>query len=276
MKKLLLASLLSTLYALLPSTSLAGERYSVGFNSEFYSGYQWRNQISNSQAAFHGCLWGDLTVWESLYIGGYLWQNYDLTDNRRWKFRNALTETDYGIHFGGKAWDNESETFPVSLSLEAGHEWYVYNARTRSHYIHPCTDELYLHATLANPIATVYGQVSWMYRDFGCCKSGVHYEVGLNKEVSLPQFESVKVGADLNVGFANKDYHYYLLGSDSSGITGTTIKLYSKYALNDWATIKATIAYTGIVNGDARQEMQSWHNYEHELLWGCLALNLAF
>lgn len=273
MKKLLSLSL-----ALLSLSLFAGEYFSAGFNNEFYTGYQWRNQMSNTEGAYHGCLWADVPVFSNFYLGGYIWQNYDMTNNRGYKYANALTETDFGIHVGGKAWDNESESFPMALSFEFGHEWYLYHRRVRSHFIHPDTNEIYLNATLSNPIANLYGGVATQYHNYGDYRSGFHYMLGFNKEVSVPKLEALKLGADWNVGFANKQYQYWLIGTRSSGFTGTTLKFYAKYFLTEYLYLKPMIAYTGILNGDAREEMKSWNHDKNprDALWGMLAINLVF
>lgn len=263
-------------FCLFAFTAFAGEYASVGFNNEFYTGYQWRNQMSNTEGAYHGCLWAEIPVFGDYYFGGYIWQNYDMTENRRYKYATALTETDFGVHVGGKVWDNESESLPMALSLELGHEWYLYHRRVRSHLIHPDTNEIYLNATFSNPIANIYGGVASQYHNYGVYQSGFHYMVGLNKEVSVPRLEALKLGADWNLGFANKGYQAWLIGTNTSGFTGTTLKFYAKYFITDYLYLKPMIAYTGIINRDARSEMKSWANYDRDMLWGCLALNLVF
>lgn len=248
--------------------------WTVGFDADFLTGYQWRNQVSNSEGAFHGCFWGDVDVFGPVSVGAYVWQNYDMTNNRRDSYRNALTETDYGVHMGLKAWASEEEEY--SLDFELGHEWYTYYHRAGSHAENPHTRELYLKGTFANPLVTPYGQLSWMYDDIGDYNAGFHYEIGFTKEI--PVTEEFSVGADLNVNFANRDYQQFLLGTTSSGFFGTTFKLFGTYAITEWMSMTGTIAYTGLLNRDARDEIaddEEW-DYDRDFLWGGLSLNLEF
>lgn len=251
--------------------------WSLGFDADFLTAYQWRNHVSNDEGAFHGCLWGDIDVYGPFSVGGYVWQNYDFTSRRRDSYATAHTETDFGVHAGLTAWesDEESEGEPMSLDFELGHEWYTYHRVRDMRAFDPTTREIYLKATFSNPLVTPYGQVSWMYDDFGCYQSGFHYEIGLTKEVEVT--ETVSVGADWNIGFADHDYHDFLIGTDTSGITGTTIALFSKLAVTDWMSLKGTIAYTGMLNRDARRELkQDGGEYPRDQLWGSLSVNLEF
>lgn len=255
--------------------------WTVGFDADFLTGYQWRNQISNNEGAFHGCFWGDVDVFGPLSVGGYVWQNYDLTNNRRSDYRNALTETDYGIHMGLNAWASEEEEY--SLDFELGHEWYTYYRRaegTRS--MNPHTREIYLKATFENPLVTPYGQISWMYDDIGDYKSGFHYEFGFTKEV--PVTEEFTLGADWNVNLADRAYQEFLIGAiDHSGFVGTTVKVYGKYAITEWMSVTGTIAYTGLIDQKLRkaaraydEEEDEYNDYDRDFLWGGLSLNLEF
>ena len=112
--------------------------------------------------------------------------------------------------------------------------------------------------------------------------AGFHYEIGFNKEVEVT--DDVTVGADWNVSFANRDYQAYLYGTKSSGFAGTTLKLYSAYAITEWVSLQATIAYTGVLNDDARDEMDelgsdydlNGHKYPRDILWGGVSLKFEF
>lgn len=45
--------------------------------------------------------------------------------------------------------------------------------------------------------------------------------------------------------------------------------------MSDYLSIRATLAYTGLINSDARDELKHT-SYKRDLLWGALALVLAF
>lgn len=265
MKKLAFAALITLVVF---GNVLAGEGYSGGVDLSFYTAYPWRHQMSNTEGASHWMAYGDLDVWGPFSVGGYMWQNFDLTSNRSRKFKNALTETDYGVHLGYAAW--KSEEGDMSLSFEAGHEWYLYHNTRLSREAYPDTSEMYLRGTFSNPFITPYAGVAWMYRDFGDYSAGFYYDIGFVKEIEL--FELLTVGADWNIGFADKDYQYFLVGTDSQGIFGTTFKLYAKLPVTEWMSLKGTIAYTGFVNGDVRDQVDE----NRDNLWGSVNLTVSF
>lgn len=255
--------------------------YSFGADVDLFSAYVWRNAVQNNQMVVQPCVWGEWSFFEPFAIGASIWQNYDLTGHRRDMHKTGLTENDYNVYLSATAWATEEEEY--KLDLEFGHDWYTYmNRRSGTKGSNPNTRELYLKATFENPFVTVYGQTSWMYEDFGDYKAGFHYEIGLNKEIEVT--DEVTVGADWNVSFANRDYQDYLYGTKSSGFAGTTVKLYSSYAITEWVSLQATIAYTGVLNDDARDEMDelgsdydlNGHKYPRDLLWGGVSLKFEF
>lgn len=255
--------------------------YSFGADVDLFSAYVWRNAVQNNQMVIQPSVWGEWSFLDPFAIGACIWQNYDLTGHRRDVYKTGLTETDYNIYLNATAWASEEEEY--KLDLELGHDWYTYQNRhsgTKTDF--PNTRELYLKATFENPFLTVYGQASWMYEDFGGYNAGFHYEVGFNKEVEVT--DDVTVGADWNVSFANRDYQEFLYGTHSSGFAGTTLKLYSAYAITEWVSLQATIAYTGVLNDDARDEMDelgsdydlNGQKYPRDLLWGGVSLKFEF
>jgi len=269
----------------------------AGFDFDFLSAYVWRNAIQNDEMVMQPCVWADLTFLDPFYAGFSVWQNYDLTDRRHHELRKGLTETDYNVHVGATAWENEDET--MSLGLEIGHEWYD------NHFVrdgfggdYPDTREIYVKATFDNEIVNVYGQVSWMYEDFGDNKRGVHYEIGFNKEVEI--YEAVTLGADWNVNFGTGNYLNYLYTdtrsddgtySDSSaGFGGTTVKVYLTWQVTECFSLGGVIAYTGVLNGAYREALgdqgDDWWDcdengfgngsYQRDFVWGGLQAKFSF
>ena len=283
--------------------------YSFGADVDFFSAYVWRNAIQTDEMVMQPCVWADLTYFEPFWLGFYVWQNYDLTSRRHECLKGGLTETDYEVHLGATAWANEDET--MSLDLEIGHDWFV-NHQVKSAYRedYKNTAELYLKATFNNEFVNVYGQASWMYDDFGAYKQGMHYELGFNKEFDvlapfeLPE-ETLMLGLDWNLNFGDSRYLYFLYGGTSSGayyhededdtyddyasnpdsgIGGTTIKAYLTWNITEWMSLVGTIAYTGVLNGSARDALaeqgpdMGWQGscYRRDLLWGGVSLKFAF
>lgn len=273
--------------------------FEAGVDIDFFSAYVWRNSVQNDEMVIQPCVWFDYEQLDPFWFGFSIWQNYDLTGRRGDALSHGLTETDFNVHVGATAWKSDDEA--MSLEFEFGHEWY------ENHFVktEACDDladtrEIYLKGKFANPIVDVYGQASWMYKDFGCYQQGMHYELGLTKELDLASVfdideEVLTFGADWNVNFGDSHYLYYLLyglsnpyvdedgeivddfdrGPDG-GIGATTLKFYLSWQITEWMALKGSLAYTGIVDGDLRQAHGAQDDENRDLLWGGLSLNIAF
>ena len=272
----------------------ASEVFEAGFDLDFFSAYVWRNAVQTDEPVLQPCAWADLTYFEPFWLGFSVWQNYDLTSRRHEVLKGGLTETDYDIHLGATAWENDDAT--QSLDLLLGYAWYVnQQVKSSAREDYKNTSELYFKVTYNNEIANVYGQVAWMPDDFGAYKQGMHYELGLNKEIELVE-DVLKLGADWNVNFGDSRYLYFLYGgvdytededgneswsNPDAGIGGTTVKAYLTWTITDWMSLVGTIGYTGVLNGSARQELANgaaWQGdcYRRDLLWGGVSLKFAF
>ena len=285
--------------------------FEAGFDFDFLSAYVWRNAIQTDEMVMQPCVWADFTYFEPFWLGFSIWQNYDLTDRRHRSLERGLTETDYNVHVGATVWSSDDEA--QSLDLEIGHEWYVnqfVRSVVRTEY--PDTRELYVKATYNNPFVNVYGQVSWMYDDFGDYKQGVHYELGFNKELDLAEVidalpeETLTLGADWNVSFGTGNYLNYLYGGtrsgydedgemqydgSSAGFGGTTVKVYLTWQVCENFSLGGVIAYTGVLNGAYRESLgdqgDDWWDYDEDagrgegfyqrdFVWGGLQAKLSF
>ena len=244
--------------------------FEAGVDLDFFTAYVWRNTVQTDKPVFQPCVWADFTALEPFWLGFSYWQNWDLSNDRRDVFRRRLNESDYNLHLGAAAW--ESEDGDLSVEFEAGHDWYTYHMdRDRQS---PSTRELYLKGTFANPLADVYGQVSWMYDDVGEYERGFHYEVGLKREMELT--DSLTFGADWNVGLADEDYVAYLIDDVGGGFVGTTLKAYLSWAVTDWLSLVGTIAYTGILDEDARRCYNREDRDLKDTLWGGVSARFGF
>ena len=275
--------------------------FEAGFDFDFFSAYVWRNAVQTDEPVIQPAVWADLTYFDPFWIGFSVWQNYDLTSRRHEVLKGGLTETDYDIHAGVTAWENEDET--QSLEFLLGYAWYVnQQVRSDAREDYKNTSELYLRADYKNEIVNVYGQVAWMPDDFGSYKQGMSYELGLNREFDVLQpFElpedTLILGLDWNLNFGDSRYLYFLYGgvdwdvdendedtwsNPTAGIGGTTVKAYLTWNITDWMSLVGTIAYTGVLNGSARQalgdEDTGWQGsqYRRDLLWGGVSLKFAF
>jgi len=267
--------------------------FEAEFSFDFFSAYVWRNAVFNDRMVMQPCISGDFTMLDPFWFGFYIWQNYDITDRRQEAIRTGLTETDYNLHAGVTAWENEEET--MSLGFEIGHEWFD-NCRYRSAYRHDyhSTRELYLKAMYDNEFVNVYGQISWLYDDICETDRGFNYELGFNREFEIT--DTLTFGADWNVSWADKNYLSFLYtgtysaidddytDKPSAGFAGTTIKCYLSWAITDWLSLVGTIAYTGVLNSDLRDSFDeqggdAWWDgdrYPRDLLWGGFSLKASF
>ena len=287
--------------------------FEAGFDLDFFSAYVWRNAVQTDEPVLQPCVWADFTYFKPFWLGFYVWQNYDLTSRRHECLSGGLTETDYEVHLGATAWESDDEE--MSLDVEIGHDWFVNRCvKSDSCEDYKNTAELYAKVTFNNEIANVYGQASWMYDDFGSYRQGVSYELGINREFDvLAPFElpedTLLLGLDWNLNFGDSRYLYFLYGGTSSGlyyeegeegelegpyddyasnpdsgIGGTTIKACLTWNITEWMSLVGTIAYTGVLNGSARDALaelgpdMGWQgsSYRRDLLWGGVSLKFAF
>lgn len=271
--------------------------FEAGFDVDFYTAYVFRNQVYNDRPVAQPCVWADFIAFDPFYLGFYVWQNYDLTNRRREEMRGEWNETDYNIHLGATVWANEDET--MSLTLEAGHEWFVNNVKSEYSKDYASSCEIYVKAEFENPIVTAYGQVSHMYRP----EDSTHYELGLKRDFVLMEEmalgDSLTLGFDWNVNFGSGrylDYIYsgvgrgafieededeYFERGNKDGIGGTTVKLILTWKLCDCFSIGGVVAYTSLLNESIRDGYRDsgWYwgsHYDADCVWGGVQAKLSF
>jgi len=256
--------------------------FEAAFEYDFNSAYVWYNAVQNDQMVMQPCVWADITYFEPFWFGFSVWQNYNLTDRNAAVYRYGLSENDYGAFGGATLWSTEDET--SSVWMEVTHDWFTYpGVRSGCECLTPDTRDVRMHARFDNPILDVYGSVAWMYRDFGLAQKGFLYETGLNKEIEVAT--GLSVGADWNVTFGDSAAFANLYGEGDAGIGGTTAKLYLVWQLTKWMSLGCTLAYTGVLNGDARQALADSEEYwgdgsrdacPRDLMWGGIGLKMKY
>lgn len=248
----------------------------AGLDIDLFSAYIWRNVVQTDKPVLQPCAWLDVTLTDWLSIGGFYWQGWDLSSDRRDIYKHRLNESDYNIHLGATAWENEDGD--TSLSFEGGHEWYTYHFTRREggQDLSPSTRELYLKAMFDNPVVNVYGQVSWLYDDIGDYDSGFYYEIGFNKEFEL--CDALTLGLDWNTSMGDGDYNYFMTGvDDEAGFLGTTLKAYLSWAVTDWMSLVGTVAYTGLLDSDIRRGYnEDGARDDKDILWGGVSAKFSF
>ena len=265
--------------------------FEAGFDADIYTAYVFRNQVYNDRPVAQPCVWADFTGLDPFYFGFYIWQNYDLTNRRREEMRGEWNETDYNVHVGATVWSNEDET--MSLTLEAGHEWFVNNVKDEYSKDYASSCEIYVKAEFETPFVTPYGQISHAYRYL----DATHYELGLKRDFALmeemPLGESLTLGVDWNVNFGSGKYLDYLYGvgrgydaeeddflrSNKDGIGGTTLKFALTWQLCDYFSVGGVLAYTSLLNESLRNSYRDsgWYgNYKDDCVWGGVQAKLEF
>ena len=255
--------------------------FEAGLDIDLFSAYVWRGVVQTDKPVLQPCVWADLTYFDPFYFGFSYWQGWDLSSDRKDTYKRRLNESDYNLHAGVTAWENDDKD--MSLSFEAGHEWYTYHFTRRydGHDASPSTREFYLKATFDNPFVGVYGQCSWLYDDIGEYESGFYYEIGFNKEFEL--CDELTLGFDWNTSMSDGDYAAFMTGVDEAGFLGTTLKAYLSWAVTDWMSIVGTIAYSGLLDRDIRhdcnrgEDADTWISREDkDILWGGVSAKFAF
>ena len=100
------------------------------------------------------------------------------------------------------------------------------------------------------------------------------------------------LGLDWNLSFGDANYLQYLLGDvnckyddddnliDSDrpfGFAGTTVKAYLTWNITDWMALTGTIAYTGLLNDEARSQYNAdGARDDKDVLWGGLRLAFSY
>ena len=236
-------------------------------------------------------MWGDFIGLDPFYFGFYIWQNNDLTNRRREEMRGEWNETDSNSHVGATVWSNEDET--MSLTLEAGHEWFVNNVKSEYSKDYASSCEIYVKAEFENPFVTPYGQISHAYRYL----DATHYELGLKRDFVLLEEmslgESLTLGVDWNLNFGSGGYLDYIYGvgrgyiededdferGNKDGIGGTTLKFVLTWQLCDCFSVGGVLAYTSLLNESIRNNYRDsgWYgNYKDDCVWGGVQAKLSF
>jgi hypothetical protein len=267
--------------------------FELGFDTDLYTAYVYRNQVYSDRPVAQPCVWGDFLGFDPFYFGFYVWQNYDLTNRRREEMRGEWNETDFNLHLGWTMWSNEDET--MSFTVEAGHEWFVNNVKDAYSKDYGSSCEMYIKAEFENPFVTPYAAMSRLYRS----DDGMHYEFGLKRDFVLMEDmsvgESLTFGAEWNVNFGSGKYLDYLYGvgrdynsqdedfsrGNKDGIGGTTLKCTLTWQLCEHFSLGGVIAYTSLLNQSIRESYRDsdWYgsyDYKDDLVWGGIQAKIGF
>jgi len=268
---------------------------SVGFDNDLFSAYIFRNAVFNDELVWQPCVWAEVNVCDWFRVGGYAWQNWDLTKSRSSYAPQVMNETDFAVYIGRSIW--ESDDGEYVLDFELGNNFYTY----RQIEGWPNSYEFYLTLTFDNPYVSVYGQYAQAYNPV----VAPYFELGLKKSATLAEMFSSEneflgrwtLAADWNMSFASgKFFTAYLYGTlpegaydpeleeyegergMSDGIGGTTIKGSISYQVCDHFSLGLVCAYTALLSGEACDAMDyaGYGNMYKRLVWGGLQAKIDF
>ena len=266
--------------------------FSAGFDADLYSAYVFRNAIFNDELVIEPCAWADATLFDFLTVGGYAWQNWNLTDRQSaGGAPQEMNENDFEVHVGANVWQSDDEKYALYLQLM--HDWYTYR------YDFDNENEICVRLEFTNPFVGVYGQYSQAYLPVSAC----HFEIGLKQDWNVGELlenendylKRLTVGFDWNVNFASgrffTNYIYgpvpgaYDAGSGeygeecmADGVGGTTIKGNLAYEVCKHFTVGLVLAFTSTLSGDARDaiEYSGRGGSYKDCVWGGLQAKLDF
>lgn len=267
----------------------ADDLFNFGFDNELYTAYVWRNALVSDRAVWQPCVWIDMNLRDDLVGEFYVFQNWDLTRrNRDSGFHRAMNETDFDLHLTYTVWQ-DAEDEDHKLTIDVGHLWTTYRTAYSGYEEYPSAHEFYAGVNYLNPILNVHGLYCQSYHPITAC----YFEFRVDRDWKLT--DQLSAGFDWNVNFANGKYQSeYLYEYDPvydeydeaigrravrSGIAGTTLKGILTWKFNKNVSLSAVLAYTSVLNGDARKTMreQDWcHTFYNGTVWGGFKLALEF
>jgi len=270
--------------------------FSFGFDNDLFTAYVWRNAVFGDELVWQPCVWADFNVFDWFTIGGFVWQNWDLTANPEKSGRpRAMNETDFNVHIARSLWTSEDEAY--DLCLEVGNDFFTYRQQEDV----PNSYEFYLKLTFDNPFVGVYGQYSQAYNPV----VAPYFEFGLNKEMTLAEIcaseneflDRWTLGANWSMSMASgkyfSNYFYGFLPEGeydpeseeyederrlSNGVGGTTLKGTITYQVCEHFSLGLVVAYTAALSGEVCDALDynGYGNMYKRLVWGGLQAKLDF
>ena len=224
---------------------------------DLYSAYVWR-----------GCVVNDRPVWQpagtlAYETGDYgtflagVWANFDMTKRNKAHTGGGLNEIDYTANYSIDVAD---------FTLDAGHIWYTFPKASGSDYL-GSTREIYGAVTYNHELLTPAFSA---YYDYAAV-DGWYLNSSLNKEVGVG--DQLTLGAESSLGWGSAHYMSGYFSTGGSGFADLNFALYAAYALTDQVTIGLKLAYTILLDSDARDN----EVYRDEnIVWGGLNLAASF
>ena len=223
------------------------------------------------------CYWtyGELNLsaeeWGS--IGASLWQNTDITCNRKQTMRR-MNEWDWSAYLRSKY--DMAEDWRVAF--EVGHTWYKYHGvKSSAKSTYKTIMEIYGRIELENPYITphLFAAYDWRITD------GSFAVAGLKRNFELPL--GITFTPDFTVGGGDDRYLACMYPPwDENAVKGgiSYVQLSGKlsYWFNDNFGIHAQLAYDVITNDRIRSgiDAEDATNYRKQFVWGTIGIDVAF
>ena len=231
-------------------------------NYGIYSGYQLYGSLVNREPTLQGYVEVNANIPMDLgYLGVGVWNNSDLTCERKDSYGRIFNEFDFNVHWGKTFWFDDDRTW--GLDYRASVVWYYYPhhlyQRRPTPYnggvrIGTATTMDFDHSfALLNPYVVPYINVVREYHenDANLLQFGVRKPFQITDDFSLcPFIEMVWRESRYNwcfpteFGTAN--------GGTNSGIATLKVELDANYQITEHFGLFAKVAYCSIIDPDLR------------------------
>ena len=205
-------------------------------------------------------------------IGASLWQNADMTCNRKDTMRR-MNEWDWSFYLRSRY----DITADWRIAFEVGHTWYKYHGlKNSAKSTYKTMMEIYGRIELENPYVTphLFAAYDWQVTE------GSFAVAGMKRDINLPL--NITLTPDLTVGGGDDRYLACMYPPwDEKAVKGSMsyVQLSGKlsYWFNDHFGIHAQVAYAVTANDRLRSGIDADpSDYRKQFGWGTVGIDVAF
>ncbi len=253
-------------------------------NYGIYSGYQLYGSLVNREPTLQGYFELNVNIpWDLGYLGAGVWNNSDLTCERKNNYGRIFNEFDFNVHWGKTFWFDDEKTW--GLDYRASVVWYYYPhhlyQRNKPYGKTDTTMDFNHSFALVNPYVIPYINVVREYHEnkANLLQFGVRKPWQVTDNFQLcPILEFVWRESRYNwcfpTGFGETN------GGTNSGIATMKLELDATYMFTPNIGIFAKVAYCSIIDPDLRDncDVLDRHAYGEckDFAWGGVGLTFSF
>lgn len=274
MLKTIVSGMWVMLCTLTAGTAHAEEKSPLSFDvrTDIYSAYVWRGKVLDKHGVAQPSVIATLDAKEAGAFALKLWSNWDLSQRDA---DSKATKTGGGINVFNVT-PSYTKTFgPVCLTV--GNIWYTfpgdgYPSNSKS------TDELFVTLAYKNAVATPSFSVYYDYRGVGQGflddnpAKDLYARAALDKSIRLS--ERVTAGGTVLLGGGTSHYNEVRYHSSDEGFADYQASVNLSYAVARGLSVGTTLAYTGLIGGDAGLDRHA--STPDEIFWGGINLRWLF